>query len=102
MEMFEIGLGVDIKHRMPPYALAREICRASAPWVLDYPVNTSFRATLRQQLRMIGKILPWRVQQFINKRFTQLIWAAQGLNRHHSQHIKNYPPKIAEIMRSID
>lgn len=100
LEMFEIGFSVDIEHRMPPYALSREICRAAAPWVLDYPVNTSFRTEVRQQFRKAGRFLPWRVQQFLNKRLIQLSWAKHGLNKHY-QYIKDYPPKIADIMSPI-
>lgn len=100
LELFEIGFGVDIKHRMAPNALSREICLAATPWVLDYPVNTSFRTELRQLFRKAGRFLPWRVQQFMKKSFTELTWSVHGLNGHR-HYLKDYPPKIAEIMKTV-
>ena len=100
-EIIETGFGVDIKHRMSPsYDLAREICRAAKPWVLELPVNASWRTAIRNSVIKAGSVLPWRLQQKIIAGLKYLVWTRTRLKKHYEV-MKDYPPTISEFMSKI-
>ncbi|MGB5160114.1 MAG: hypothetical protein WBQ27_03210 [Thermoanaerobaculia bacterium] len=100
LEMFELGFRVDIKHRVPPNDLAREICRAAAAWVLDYPVNTSRSTEIRKITTKLKQFLPWRVHTAISRKYKEVGWKQAGLQEHYGM-IHDYPPLIAEFMKDV-
>jgi hypothetical protein len=62
--LLSMAMSLDVAHRRAPYALHRQICRITAPEVLKYPFNFSWRDTISDA---IASVIPWRVRMAVNR-----------------------------------